>query len=73
MVDCFAGILDQRPYVQSGAAGHRGKKIECARKFFAEINHKIAPGHVKYDVVTSYGKLMEIVGGKTVPHAGGTC
>jgi len=38
------------------------KKIECARKFFEEINHKIDPDHVKYDVVTSYGKLMEIVG-----------
>lgn len=37
-------------------------KIECARKFFAEINRKIDPEHVKYDVVNSYGKLMEIVG-----------
>ncbi len=37
-------------------------KIECARKFFEEINRKIGPEHVKYDVVTSYGKLMEIVG-----------
>lgn len=37
-------------------------KIECARKFFDEINHKIAPNNVKYDVVNSYGKLMEIVG-----------
>jgi len=37
-------------------------KIECARKFFAGINRKIDPEHVKYDVVTSYGKLMEIVG-----------
>jgi type III restriction enzyme len=37
-------------------------KIECARKFFAEINRKIDPEHVKYDVVTSYGKLMELVG-----------
>lgn len=37
-------------------------KIECAHKFFAEINRKIDPEHVKYDVVTSYGKLMEIVG-----------
>lgn len=37
-------------------------KIECARKFFDEINRKIDPEHVKYDVVTSYGKLMEIVG-----------
>jgi type III restriction enzyme len=37
-------------------------KIECARKFFAEFNRKIGPGYVKYDVVTSSGKLMEIVG-----------
>lgn len=37
-------------------------KIECARKFFAELNRKIDPEHVQYDVVTDYGKLMEIVG-----------
>lgn len=37
-------------------------KIECARKFFAEISRRIDPERVKYDVVTSYGKLMEIVG-----------
>lgn len=42
-------------------------KIECARKFFDEINRKINPDNVKYDVVNSYGKLMEIVG------AGATC
>lgn len=36
-------------------------KIECARKFFDEINQKIDPENVKYDVVDSYGKLMEIV------------
>ena len=38
------------------------KKIECARKFFEEINRRINPEHVKYDMVTSYEKLMEIVG-----------
>ncbi len=32
-------------------------KIECARKFFA----KITSDQVKYDVVKSYGKLMELV------------
>jgi type III restriction enzyme len=32
-------------------------KIECARKFFA----KIASDQVKYEVVNSYGKLMELV------------
>ncbi len=37
-------------------------KIECARKFFTEINRKIDAEHVKYEVVTSYGKLMEIAG-----------
>jgi type III restriction enzyme len=36
-------------------------KIECARKFFNEINKKYAPENVKYDVVNSFGKLMEIV------------
>ena len=38
------------------------KKIECARKFFDEINRKIKSEQVKYDVVNSFGKLMEIVG-----------
>jgi len=37
-------------------------KIECAIKFFEELNTKLDPDHVKYDVVTDYGKLMEIVG-----------
>jgi type III restriction enzyme len=32
-------------------------KIECARKFFGKINSD----QVKYDVVDSYGKLMELV------------
>ncbi len=36
-------------------------KIECARKFFAEVNKKYAPENVKYDVVNNFGKLMEIV------------
>lgn len=39
-------------------------KIECARKFFDEINRCISPENVKYDVVDSYAKLMEIVGVK---------
>ena len=36
-------------------------KIECARKFFEEINQRFAPEAVKYDVVDSFGKLMELV------------
>ncbi|WP_172202751.1 type III restriction-modification system endonuclease [Niveibacterium sp. COAC-50] len=36
-------------------------KIECARKFFDEINRICAPENVKYDVVDSFGKLMEVV------------
>ena len=36
-------------------------KIECARKFFDEINQRISVDHVRYDVVTDYGKLMELV------------
>ena len=36
-------------------------KIECARKFFDEINQRFTEDRVKYDVVTDYGKLMELV------------
>ena len=36
-------------------------KIECARKFFDEINRKYAPENVKYDVVNSFGQLMDVV------------
>ena len=32
-------------------------KIDCARKFFAKLTSE----QVKYDVVDSYGKLMELV------------
>lgn len=42
------------------------KKIECARKFFDKINVKIEKDKVKYDVVDSYGKLMDVVGVKAV-------
>jgi type III restriction enzyme len=37
-------------------------KIKCARKFFEELNRKINPDNVKYDVVQNLGQLMEIVG-----------
>ncbi|MFT3906800.1 MAG: DEAD/DEAH box helicase family protein [Steroidobacteraceae bacterium] len=36
-------------------------KIKCARKFFDEMNRRYAPENVKYDVVNSFGKLMEVV------------
>ncbi len=41
-------------------------KIKCARKFFDEMNRIISADKVKYDVVDSYGKLMEIVGTATL-------
>ena len=37
-------------------------KIACARKFFDEIGRQVSEDRVKYDVVTSYEKLMEIIG-----------
>lgn len=37
-------------------------KIACARKFFDEIGRRISEDQVKYDVVISYEKLMDIVG-----------
>lgn len=38
-------------------------KIECARRFFYELNEQIAAEQVKYDVVTDYDKLMDLVAG----------
>lgn len=40
-------------------------KIACARKFFDEIGRRVSEDRVKYDVVTSYEKLMDIVGRAT--------
>jgi len=37
-------------------------KIEVSGNMIDEINRKINPNNVKYDVVNSFGKLMEIVG-----------
>ena len=36
-------------------------KIKCARKFFDDINLRFAPEDVRYDVVDSFGRLMELV------------
>ena len=36
-------------------------KIKCARTFFANMNERLAPSNVQYDVVDSFGKLMEVV------------
>jgi type III restriction enzyme len=36
-------------------------KIKCASKFFDEMNRRFAPENVKYDVVDSFERLMEIV------------
>lgn len=41
-------------------------KIACARKFFDEIGQHASKDMVKYDLVTSDEKLMDIVGS----HAG---
>jgi type III restriction enzyme len=36
-------------------------RVECARKFFYEINKRYARENIKYDVVNSFEKLMELV------------
>ncbi len=36
-------------------------KINCARKFCDEINRRFAPENFKYDLVDSFGKLMDVV------------
>jgi type III restriction enzyme len=40
--------------------GAEDAKIECARRFFAEVNARHA-GQVKYDVVTDYSELLQLV------------
>ncbi len=42
--------------------GIENTKIECARKFFYELSQSISTDSVKYDVVTDYEKLMNVVG-----------
>jgi type III restriction enzyme len=37
------------------------RKIECARKFFDRLNQRIEVDKIKYDFVTDFGKLIEIV------------
>ena len=37
-------------------------KIACARKFFEEIGQRVSEDRVRYDVVTSYEKLMDVIG-----------
>jgi type III restriction enzyme len=36
-------------------------KIDCARKFFEEMNRRYAPENVRYDVVENFGQLMALV------------
>ena len=36
-------------------------KIGCARKFFEEMNRRMAPENVRYDVVTDFEGLMGVV------------
>ncbi|RDD29471.1 restriction endonuclease subunit R [Prosthecochloris sp. ZM] len=43
--------------------GIEDRKIDCARKFFARLNETIDVEKVKYDVVTDFGELMDLVGG----------
>ncbi|WP_275092453.1 hypothetical protein [Stenotrophomonas maltophilia] len=36
-------------------------KITCAHKFFDKMNKRFSPDNIKYGVVDSLGKLMEVV------------
>ena len=36
-------------------------KIQCAHKFFEEINKKIADGHVRYGMIENYGDLITLI------------
>ena len=41
--------------------GIEDRKIDCARKFFEEINRRTESDRVRYDVVTDYAKLLDLV------------
>lgn len=41
--------------------GAEKAKIECARKLFEKLNNEAGNPGIKYDVVTDYAKLMQIV------------
>ncbi len=41
--------------------GIENTKIACARKFFDEIGRLVSEDRVKYDVVVSYGNLLDII------------
>ncbi len=43
--------------------GVENAKIECAKKFFASLNHRTEQDGVKYDVVDSYDSLLQLVAG----------
>jgi type III restriction enzyme len=43
--------------------GAEQAKIACARRFFAEINRRLAADDVRYGVVTDFGQLLELVRG----------
>ena len=38
-------------------------KIECARKLFTDFNEQIDAEKVKFNVVTDYAKIMDLVSG----------
>ncbi len=42
--------------------GFEKSKIVCARKFFEKINASIADGKIKYDVIDSFDRLMDVSG-----------
>ena len=42
--------------------GTEGIKVQCAKKFFEELNKSVDSSSVIYDVVDSYESLMKIVG-----------
>ncbi len=42
-------------------------KIDCARKFFDELNRQVQAERVQYDVVTDYAGLLDLVSGNSAP------
>ncbi len=55
-------MAEERLSALATASEIKNTKIACSRKFFDEIGRHVSDDLIKYDVVTSYEKLMDIIG-----------
>ena len=52
--------------------GLEEKKIDCAQRFFDKLNQRVARDQVKYEVVTNFAQLLDIVGARHLDGVAGS-